>query len=90
MKHNFKDINDTLLYIKADALLSLLAPIIENEGRETGGLLAGEIEKQWINGEHQCAITIRSSYPSVTAEGTPDDWEPVDEEAQERARAAAY
>jgi len=76
-------------HIKADALLSLLAPIIENEEYEVGGLIAGEIEKQWINAKHQYAITVRSAYPSVTAEGTPDEWIPVDEEAQERARAVA-
>jgi len=87
--YNFENIEDVLLFIKADALLSLLAPIIENEEYETGGLIAGEIEKQGIDAKHQYTITIRSAYPSVTAEGTPNEWIPVDKEAQERARAVA-
>lgn len=77
--------DDLRIYIKSEALLSILAPIIENYTKETGGLLVGEIERQWIDGCKENTITIKSAYPSITAKSDSKEWIPVNIEVQKRA-----
>ena len=51
--------------------------------------MAGDVEKQWIDGFKLPTVTIDAAYPSVTAESSKSEWIPVNQEAQYRARLVA-
>lgn len=82
------DENDFKIYIKANALLSLIAPIVEDYSKEVGGFIVGNIENQWIQSFNSPILTIQSVYPSVTAKTNSNEWKPKPA-ALKRARTVA-
>ncbi|MCF2144673.1 MAG: Mov34/MPN/PAD-1 family protein [Candidatus Heimdallarchaeota archaeon] len=73
---SYLDSNFLDVYISSSALLSILGPIIENYQKETGGILIGSLDREWIDGKNRPIVKVHSAFPSITAKATGRMWEP--------------